>query len=63
MDLMVPSEEEVLSTAAVFQGDILPSFTSHWNGKFKHIFAIEPESSEPGSLGNDGRKPGLEGTD
>jgi FkbM family methyltransferase len=43
MDLIVPSEDEVLVDCGSFQGDILPSFTSHWNGRFQHIFALEPD--------------------
>jgi len=59
MDLMVPSEEEVFVDCGSFQGDILPSFTSHWNGKFKHIFAIEPDPQNREVLGTTAGNLGL----
>jgi FkbM family methyltransferase len=43
MDLIAPSDEEVFVDCGSFQGDILPSFTSHWNSKFQHVFALEPD--------------------
>ena len=59
MDLMVPSEEEVFVDCGSFQGDILPSFSSHWNGKFKHIFAIEPDPQNRKVLGTTAANLGL----
>lgn len=59
MDLMVPSEEEVFVNCGSFQGDILPSFTSHWNRKFKHIFAIEPDPQNREALEAATRNMGL----
>lgn len=43
LELMSPSEDEVFVDCGSFQGDILPSFTSHWKGRFRHIFALEPD--------------------
>ncbi|HEX4783094.1 MAG TPA: FkbM family methyltransferase [Candidatus Sulfotelmatobacter sp.] len=43
LDLITPSENEVFVDCGSFQGDIFPSFTSHWNSKFRHIFAVEPD--------------------
>jgi FkbM family methyltransferase len=59
MDLMVPSAEEVFVDCGSFQGDILPSFTSHWNGKFKHIFAVEPDPQNREALETATRSMGL----
>jgi len=43
LDLVKPLEDEVFVDCGSFQGDILPSFTSHWNSRFQHIFALEPD--------------------
>jgi FkbM family methyltransferase len=59
MDLMVPSGDEVFVDCGSFQGDILPSFISHWNGKFKHIFAIEPDPQNREVLGTTAGNLGL----
>ncbi|MGC2476943.1 MAG: FkbM family methyltransferase [Candidatus Sulfotelmatobacter sp.] len=45
LDLVSPGEHEVFVDCGSFQGDILPSFISHWNSRFKHIFALEPDPS------------------
>jgi FkbM family methyltransferase len=43
VELMTPSEDEVFVDCGSFKGDTIPGFTSHWNGRFKHIFALEPD--------------------
>ncbi|HXJ85506.1 MAG TPA: FkbM family methyltransferase [Candidatus Binatia bacterium] len=43
LDLVKPLEDEVFVDCGSFQGDILPSFISHWNSRFQHIFALEPD--------------------
>ena len=43
LDLISPLEDEVFVDCGSFQGDTLPSFTAHWNSRFKHIFAVEPD--------------------
>lgn len=45
LDLVSPTEHEVFVDCGSFQGDILPSFISHWNSRFKHIYALEPDPS------------------
>ena len=42
-ELIAPLEDEVFVDCGSFQGDTLPSFTSHWNSGFRHIFALEPD--------------------
>jgi FkbM family methyltransferase len=43
VELITPSEDEVFVDCGSFKGDTIPSFNSHWNGRFKHIFALEPD--------------------
>ena len=43
LDLVTPLEDEVFVDCGSFQGDTIPSFTSHWNSRFRHIFALEPD--------------------
>lgn len=43
LDLMSPIEDEVFVDCGSFQGDTIPSFSSHWNSRFQHIFALEPD--------------------
>ena len=43
MDLIVPSDNEIFVDCGSFQGDILPSFNTHWQSRFQHIFALEPD--------------------
>jgi FkbM family methyltransferase len=59
MDLMVPCENEVFVDCGSFQGDIIPSFTSHWNGRFQHIFALEPDPQNREVLVSTTRNMGL----
>ena len=59
MDLMTPSENEVFVDCGSFQGDIFPSFTSHWNGKFRHIFAVEPDPQNVQGLEANAKSMGL----
>jgi len=59
MDLMEPSEHEVFVDCGSFQGDTIPGFTSHWNGRFQHIFAIEPDPLNREVLGVAARNMGL----
>jgi FkbM family methyltransferase len=50
LDLVAPLEDEVFVDCGSFQGDTLPSFTSHWNSRFQHIFALEPDPQNRGAL-------------
>ncbi len=59
MDLMMPSEDEVFVDCGSFQGDIFPSFTSHWNGRFRHIFAVEPDPQNREGLATTAKTMGL----
>ena len=59
MDLIAPCEDEVLVDCGSFQGDIIPSFTSHWNGRFQHIFALEPDPLNREALKTTTRNMGL----
>jgi FkbM family methyltransferase len=59
MELMVPSENEVFVDCGSFQGDIIPSFTSHWNGTFQHIFALEPDPQSREALETTTKNMGL----
>jgi FkbM family methyltransferase len=59
MDLIVPSENEVFVDCGSFQGDILPSFNAHWNGRFQHIFALEPDPQNREVLGATTKNMGL----
>ena len=43
MDMITPCENEVFVDGGSFQGDTLPGFSAHWNGRFHHIFALEPD--------------------
>ncbi len=55
----MPSENEVFVDCGSFEGDILPSFTSHWNGRFRHIFALEPDPQNRQALVSTTRNMGL----
>ena len=59
MDLISPSDDEVFVDCGSFQGDILPSFTSHWNSKFQRVFALEPDPQNREVLEANTRKMGL----
>jgi FkbM family methyltransferase len=59
MELMTPSENEVFVDCGSFQGDTIPSFTSHWNGRFRHIFAVEPDPQNREVLATTARNMGL----
>lgn len=59
MELMEPSEDEVFVDCGSFEGDIFPSFSSHWNGRFRHIFALEPDPQNREVLGTTARNMGL----
>jgi FkbM family methyltransferase len=43
LDLVSPLEDEVFVDCGSFEGDTIPSFTSHWKSRFRHIFALEPD--------------------
>ena len=43
LDLVSPLDDEVFVDCGSFQGDTIPSFTSHWRSQFRHIFALEPD--------------------
>lgn len=43
LDLLTPADDEVFVDCGSFQGDTLPAFSSFWNNKFRHIFALEPD--------------------
>ena len=49
-DLVTPAEDEVFVDCGSFEGDTLPSFLAHWNNKFKHIFAVEPDPDNRAAL-------------
>ena len=59
MDLIVPSDSEVLVDCGSFQGDIFPSFNAHWKGGFQHIFALEPDPQNRKALEATTRNMGL----
>ena len=59
MDLIVPSENEVFVDCGSFQGDTIPSFNSHWKGRFQRIFALEPDPQNRESLEAATRSMGL----
>jgi FkbM family methyltransferase len=59
LELMVPSKNEVFVDCGSFQGDIIPSFSSHWNGSFQRIFALEPDPQNREALVSTTRNMGL----
>lgn len=50
LDLLSPLKDEVFVDCGSFEGDSLPSFVSHWEGGFQHIFALEPDSRSRSAL-------------
>lgn len=50
LDLITPLDDEVFVDCGSFQGDTLPSFISHWNSRFKHIFAVEADPQNQTAL-------------
>lgn len=58
-DLITPSEQEVFVDCGSFQGDLFPSFTAHWNGRFRHIFAFEPDPQNLEGLAKTAKSMGL----
>jgi FkbM family methyltransferase len=49
-DLVAPMENEVFVDCGSFDGDSLRSFASHWNGRFRHAFAFEPDPANRAAL-------------
>lgn len=45
LDLLSPLSDEVFCDCGSFDGQTIRSFTSHWNGNFRHVFAFEPDSA------------------
>jgi len=45
LDLLEPRADEVFVDCGSFDGGELGSFVAHWQGKFKHAFAFEPDPS------------------
>jgi FkbM family methyltransferase len=43
MDLLSPVPEEVFVDCGSFDGESTRSFSRHWAGKFRHVFALEPD--------------------
>jgi FkbM family methyltransferase len=42
-DLLSPTPDEVFVDCGSFDGDSIRSFNGHWGGKFRHVFAFEPD--------------------
>ncbi|MGA3210746.1 MAG: FkbM family methyltransferase [Terriglobales bacterium] len=42
-DLLDPSSEDVFVDCGSFDGDTVGSFSRHWEGSFRHAFALEPD--------------------
>ena len=51
LDLFTPLPEEVFVDCGSFDGDSIRSFVSHWNGRFLHAFAFEPDPANRQALG------------
>lgn len=43
MDLLSPFPDEVFVDGGSFDGESTQSFNRHWGGKFRHVFALEPD--------------------
>jgi FkbM family methyltransferase len=43
MDLLSPVPDEVFVDCGSFDGETTRSFTRHWGGEFRHVFAFEPD--------------------
>ncbi|MFZ3211174.1 MAG: FkbM family methyltransferase [Terriglobales bacterium] len=43
-DLLVPTPVEVFVDCGSFEGETILSFSAHWSGQFRHIFAFEPDA-------------------
>ena len=52
MDLLSPIDDEVFVDCGSFDGDSIRSFHRHWNGKFRHAFAFEPDPVNRRALGS-----------
>ena len=50
LDLVTPTNEEVFVDCGTFDGDSLHTFAAHWNGKFQHTFAFEPDPANRAAL-------------
>ena len=59
-DLIAPLENEVFVDCGSFDGDSLQSFARHWNGKFGHAFAFEPDPANRAALATTVSTIGLE---
>jgi FkbM family methyltransferase len=59
LQLITPSKKEVFVDCGSFQGETIPSFTSHWDGRFQHVFALEPDAQNRAALESRKRDLGL----
>jgi FkbM family methyltransferase len=50
LDLLDPTADEVFVDCGSFDGDTVRSFSSHWQGRFRHTFAFEPDPANRSSL-------------
>jgi FkbM family methyltransferase len=58
-DLLHPSADEVFVDCGSFDGDTVTSFSRHWQGTFRHIFALEPDPANRTALNRTIEKLGL----
>ena len=49
-DLLSPVPDEVFVDCGSFDGDSIRSFNQHWGGRFRHVFAFEPDPVNRGAL-------------
>jgi FkbM family methyltransferase len=50
MDLLSPHIDEVFVDCGSFDGESTQSFSRHWGGAFRHVFAFEPDPLNQGVL-------------
>ena len=59
LELLAPLNDEVFVDCGSFQGDTLTSFVSHWEGRFQHIYALEPDSNSRAALAENAKTIGV----
>jgi FkbM family methyltransferase len=60
-ELLTCLNNEVFVDCGSFDGDSLNSFAAHWDGKFRHAFAFEPDPANRAALASNIEAAGLRG--
>jgi FkbM family methyltransferase len=59
LELVSPTGEDVFVDCGAFDGDTIRSLSEHWRGKFRHVFALEPDPMNRTALASNMEKIGL----